>query len=78
MDLISVRHQRQYEMDTLQADIRRRRQEVEELRLESLRQDGLPSNINAIWQRFHEINSGNRNKPELSVTEEGRETFRFN
>ena len=72
-----MRHQRQYEIETLQADIRRRRAEVEELRLESLRQDGLPSNINTIWQRFQEINTGgNKSKAEISV-EEG-EIFSFN
>ncbi len=71
-----MRNQRQYEMETLQADIRRRRAEVEELRLESLRQDGLPSNINAIWQRFQEINTGgNKFKVDISV-EEG-EIFSF-
>ena len=54
----AVRYQRDYELEKLQADIRRRREEVEQLRLQSLRDDGLPDNINSLWDRFNKVMTG--------------------
>ena len=55
---MTVRYQRDYELEKLQADIRHRKEEVEQLKLQSLRDDGLPDNINSLWDRFNKLMTG--------------------
>ena len=58
LNFATVRYQRDYELEKLQADIRRRREEVEQLKIQSLRDDGLPDNINSLWDRFNKLMTG--------------------